>query len=68
MPQQRGGSARPVNKNNPGIIQGSSHGITTQVPPKSAGIIGGSQKKRGESPVIKTNNFVASGNGGSSKK
>ena len=35
--QKRGGSARPLQNKQHGIIMGSSHGITSQVPPKDGG-------------------------------
>ncbi len=61
---KRGGSARPVQPANSGIIMGSSHGITSQVPPKD-GVKSGSnppksKSTRGESPLVKNagaNNF-----------
>lgn len=75
---KRGGSARPI-QGKGGIIMGSSHGITTQVPPKNIGSsmipkddgppsssVGTQKNKRGESPMIKTNNLLASGAGGAS--
>ena len=59
---KRGGSARPVQDKQNGIIMGSSHGITSQVPPKDGGKAGASsfssktKTGRGESPMIKPSN------------
>jgi hypothetical protein len=74
VPHKRGGSARPA-QNSQGIIGGGTHGITSQVPPKN---FHGESKdhslnntvkaRRGESPMIKTNNLIASAGGGSSRK
>ena len=74
--QKRGGSARPVK--NQAISMGSSLGISSQVPPKNFDKAVGtkgkadpspsniSKSKRGESHMIKTNNLIASADGGSS--
>lgn len=73
VPHKRGGSARPVSNQNQGIIGGGTHGITSQVPPKSFHGDGKDlnntvKARRGESPMIKTNNLIASAGGGSSRK
>lgn len=68
-PQKRGGSARPIQNKQNGIIMGSSHGITSQVPPKDGGKHGSTnfivkqKNNRGESPVVKpTNQLLAAHN------
>ena len=60
--QKRGGSARPLQNKQNGIIMGSSHGITSQVPPKDGGKPGSTnfimkaKANRGESPIVKPTN------------
>ena len=59
---KRGGSARPLSnsKGTNGITMGASHGITSQVPPKDGPKPPKPKSVRGESPLVKNNNFVGS--------
>lgn len=60
---KRGGSARPIQNKQTGIIMGSAHGSTTQVPPKQVSgqkpTLGKVVKStRGESPIVKSKDLL----------